>query len=92
MFYYRFWADTEYCGTREEEYVSYETEPTDEEVEEDCSDWAESIFESYDYLATGWVNDLTEEEKEEALESYYENCCCGWDEITKEEYENEEIN
>lgn len=93
MFYYRFWADTEFCGTETDEYVSYETEQTDEELDEDCLDWAQSIHESYEHLVTVWdASDMSDEELEEAIDLYYSNCTCGWHEITKEEFENQKLN
>ena len=39
---------------------------------------------SFEYIVTGWDENF---ELEEEREDYYGNLECGWEEITKEEYE-----
>lgn len=53
-----------------------------------AEEYAQSYGESYEYLVTGWDDDEIEdkEEREEALEAYYSNCICTWEEISYEEY------
>lgn len=91
MFYFRFTADTPYCGTELIDYQKFEERPTDAELDEIAEDMAQSNAESFEYLVTGWNDDGfdDEEEKEEALEDYYAGCTGTWEEITEEEYNEE---
>ena len=47
--------------------------------------------ESFEYLVTGWngenIEDLNEDEVQELLDNYYADCSCEYEEISKEEYE-----
>lgn len=88
MFYYKFITNTPYCGTEAEEYYAFDEKPTEQELEEIGEEFCRSNAESYTHLVTGWDNDdLSEEELEEELSYYYDNCEYSWEEITKEEYE-----
>ena len=91
MFYFRFTADTPYCGTELVDYQKFEERPTDAELDEIAEDIARSNAESFEYLVTGWDDDGFEDEDEEAeaLENYYADCCGSWEEITEEEYNEE---
>ena len=91
MFYFRFTADTPYCGTELVDYQKFEERPTDAELDEIAEDLAHNNAESYEYLVTGWNDDSFEEEDEEAeaLENYYADCEGKWEEITEEEYNEE---
>lgn len=82
MKYYKFVADTPYCGTENTFYEAYEKEPTEKELMETAADYNQQNAESYDYLVAGWG----EEPDEEELEWYYEDCTCYWEEISEEEY------
>ena len=92
MFYFRFTADTPYCGTELVNYQKFEERPTDAELDEMAEDIARSNAESFEYLITGWDDDSFEDEDEEAeaLENYYADCTGTWEEITEEEYNEEE--
>lgn len=89
MFYFRFTADTPYCGTELIDYQKFEERPTDAELDEIAEDIARSNAESFEYLITGWGDDNFEDEDEEAeaLENYYADCTGTWEEITEEEFE-----
>jgi hypothetical protein len=88
MFYFKFTADTPYCGTELVDYQKFEERPTDAELDEIAEDIARSNAESFEYLVIGWDDDSFEDEDEEAeaLENYYADCCGSWEEITEEEY------
>jgi hypothetical protein len=88
MFYFRFTADTPYCGTEATDYRIFKERPTDAELDAMAADFGQMNAESYEYLVTGWLED-EDEFDEEALENYYAECYSGWEEITKEEYEEE---
>ena len=94
MFYYKFTATTEYCGTECEEFHKFEVKPKLEELNELAEQIARENAESYEYLVTGWDNDniedMTEGEIEELLNNYYADAFCSYEEITEEEY-NEEM-
>ena len=95
MRYYRFISDTPYCGTESYDYFSFENDPTNAELDELAQDLCHANANSYEYLVHGWNADpvgdgeMTEEEYEESIEQYYEDCSCTWEEITKEEFEYE---
>lgn len=93
MFYYKFTASTEFCGTECEEFHTFENKPTENELNELAGQIAHDNAESYEYLVTGWddenVEDLSEEEREELLNNYYADATCSYKEITKEQYEEE---
>jgi hypothetical protein len=85
MFYFRFTADTPYCGTELVDYQKFEERPTDAELDEMAEEFAQLNAESYEYLATGWSNGNCEDTV--ALEMYYADCTGTWEEITEEEFE-----
>jgi hypothetical protein len=91
MFYFRFTADTPYTGTELVDYQQFEERPTDAELDEMAEDLSRSNAESFEYLVTGWDGDNYEDSVEEAaaLEFYYEDCTGTWEEISKEEYDEE---
>lgn len=85
MKYIKFYGGNGYCGCDFKQYKVYE----DEEVNEDfLNDVAEELgmdnAQSFEYVETGWDNDF---ESEEERDYYYENCYWSWEEVTKEEYE-----
>ena len=94
MKYIEIYADTPYCGTRDEEYYACPDNITEEELEALAEDLGEDNAAAYEYLATDEIDEddyATYDDYVTALENasaeYYENCCYGWKEITKEEYE-----
>ncbi len=54
MFYYKFTATTEYCGTECEEFHKFENKPSEEELRVMAQEIAHDNAESYEYLVTGW--------------------------------------
>ena len=91
MFYFRFTADTPYCGTENTDYREFKERPTKAELDEMAEEFGRWNAESYEYLVTGWDCDEDEfdEEMEEVVENYYADCYSGWEEITEEEYKEE---
>ncbi len=87
MFYFRFTANTPYCGTENTNYREFKERPTKAELDEMAEEFGRLNAESYEYLVTGW--DYDEYETEEILEDYYADCFGGWEEITEEEYKEE---
>ena len=91
MCYFKFTATTPYCGTDHEEYIKFEDRPTEDDLNNIAEDICHNNAESFEYLLTGWggsdFDELSEEEQQEALDNYYADCSCTWEEITKEEYE-----
>lgn len=51
-----------------------------------AEDFAYDNGESYEHVATGWGSGW---ESEEEQEDYYQNCWCNWEEISKEEFEEQ---
>ena len=85
MAYFQIVVDTPYCGTRQEEYIECETIKEAESIAEElCRNNAEG----YEYLVTGWDDEYfdTEEERDEAIEDFYGDCDWYVNEITAEEY------
>lgn len=88
MVYFRFTADTPYCGTDNTDYRAFKERPTDTELDDMAEEFGQLNAESYDYLVTGWKGDNFDDEDEEAeaLNDYYAECTGTWEEITEEEY------
>jgi hypothetical protein len=90
MKYYKFIAETPYCGTEMEDYRSFDYEPTEAELEEIADELCRENAESYEYLVSGWDDEnfegMTEEEQQEEIDNYYADCYGGWKEITEEEF------
>lgn len=84
MKYVKFICDTPYCGTETEEYLSFDDDITEEELNDILNDIIHDNAESFEYCATGWGEDF---ESEEDREAYYEDCTGSWAFVTKEEYE-----
>jgi len=84
MKYVRFYGDNGYCGCNYEEYISFEDNITEEEIEAYSNDIAYQNAESYEYMLTGRMDWENEDERE----SYYEDALsyCGWEYCSKEEY------
>ena len=91
MFYFRFIADTPYCGTENTDYREFKERPTDAELNEMAEEFGQLNAESFEYLVTGWNDDNFEDKDEEtkALDNYYADCEGKWGEITEEEYNEE---
>lgn len=82
MKYYKFTAETPFCGTNHEEYRAYEKEPTEVELNELADEICADNAASFEYLVSGCDDEPTEEE----LEDYYADCYGGWVEVSEEEY------
>lgn len=91
MFYFKFTADTPYCGTENTTYRKFEERPTDAELDRIAEDFKDLNAENFEYLVTGWDDEYfdDEDERAEALDYYYDECTCAWEEITEEEFEDE---
>lgn len=89
MFYFRFSADTPYCGTENTNYRKFEERPTDAELDEMAEEFGRLNAEGFEYLVTGWGYDGFDDEDEEvqSLEDYYADCTGTWEEISEEEFE-----
>ena len=91
MYYFRFIAETPYCGTDIEDYCAWAKRPSNAELDEMADDFCRNNAEGYEYLVSGWNGEnfegMTEEEREEEIANYYSDCYGSWEEITKEEFE-----
>ena len=86
--YIKFTADTPYCGTESIVYMEFDEKPSAQWLDEQATEMANENAGSYEYLVTGWNDDMfdDEEERDAALEDYYASCGCEWEEVTEEEY------
>lgn len=90
MKYVHFWGSTGYAGTDYEEYVEFEDDALDGDIEGYSEELNYENAETYEYVARGWAEDW---ESDEDREEYYETAAeyAGWEYVTKEEYnENQE--
>jgi len=87
MRYIHFYGSNGYCGCDYDEYISFEDNITDEEIEAYSNDIAYQNAESYEYTLAGRMDWESEEERD----FYYENAVsnANWEEITKEEFDEE---
>ena len=83
MRYIKFTGGTGWSGCDFEDYVAYEN-IFDEELDAIAEEYAAENGETYEYVAIGWGEDW---ETEQDREDYYENCWCEWEEISKEEFD-----
>ena len=92
MRYIKFTASTPYCGTEEERYLVFSDNVTREELEEYADDLARENGEGFEYLVFGWDADpvgdgeMTEEEYDEAIDNYYADCHCEYEDVSEEEF------
>ena len=86
MIYVEFTGNAGYAGTDYEEYMTFEDDTTEAEINATSDEIAYDNAETFEYVARGWAEKWdSEEEKEE----YYDTALsyCGWNYISKEEYE-----
>ena len=85
MKYVRFYGNNGYCGTDYEEYVAFDDDVSENEIEDISNDYAYENAETYDYMEHGWNSQWESEEDEEW---YYDNAMgyCGWHYCSEEEY------
>lgn len=92
MKYYKFMADTPYAGTEYVEYYKFEDDISETILRETAEEIRRQNAESYDYLVFGWNadpvedGDMSTDEYEEVMDSYYSDCTCDWEEISEEEF------
>lgn len=91
MKYYKFVCSTPYSGTTYEEVYKFDDNVSIDELDELSEDLNRDNAESYEYLVFGFDYDpaeeeLSQEEYEEIIEEYYQDCSCYYEEITEEEY------
>lgn len=88
MKFVRFTGGTEYSGTNFCEYDIYTDNTPNCVIEVDLNDLSEGNAQDYEYLVTGWNDSYfeNEEDKEAALDEYYENIWGEWEEITEKEF------
>lgn len=86
--YIKFWCDTPYAGTDDKEYLEVADDTSTEELDEMTEDKTRWNAEGYEYLVTGWDNEMFDDEDKaaEAIEDYYNNCFDDWEIISKEKY------
>lgn len=97
MRYIKIEGGTAFCGCDFEEYL--ETDMTDEELNRYCAEAAydnASMYENIERDYSIYQEDYaTEEEYEtaidEATDEYYGEAYADWEEITKEEYDEESL-
>ena len=95
MRYIRIEGGTAFCGCDFEEYLH--TDMSDKELDELCAEKARDNAEQYEYIVWGWEvytaeeyaekSGVSIEEAEQMMEDYYAETYADWEEITKEEYE-----
>lgn len=101
MRYIKIVLDTEYCGIRKEKYIK--TDMTDGQLSAYVCEEAAAHSEQYDWMVFDWgedaysyaeANDISVEEAEEELQLFYDDAIAAsyWEEITKEEYEENKNN
>lgn len=83
MRYFRFMYDNGVHTGAEDEYVEFDDNVTEEELNDYGAEALNDYAETYDYLVLGWDRD---EEDEDERDAYYENCDFSYQEVTKEEY------
>lgn len=83
MRYIHFTGGNNYCGCDLDEYEKFD-DITDKELDQYAEGLAQDNGESFEHVAIGWGEEFESEEEEE---DYYSNCWCKWEEISKEEYE-----
>jgi hypothetical protein len=91
MRYFKFTSSTPYCGTEHTTYEYFHDDVTEKELEDYADEEARQCGESFEYLVVGWDNDEfdDEEEREQALEDFYADCYCTYEEISYEQYREE---
>ena len=87
MEYFKITCSNGYCGYDEDFYIEAESEGLAEDVGNEIM-WNEYSFIEPDNRFIGWEEDYeTDEDYEDAIEEYQENCSFWITDITKEEYE-----
>lgn len=87
MEYFKITCSNGYCGCDEDFYIEAESEGLAEDIGNEIM-WNEYSYIEPDNRFIGWEEDYeTDEDYEDAIEEYQENCSFWITDITKEEYE-----
>lgn len=89
MRYFKFTYNNGVHTGAEDEYVEFDDNVTEQELNDYGQESLNNYAEDYSYLVLGWDNEYADEEEEDdedAESYYYENCYYSFKEITKEEY------
>lgn len=87
MEYFKITCSNDYCGCDEDFYIEAESEGYAENIGNEIM-WNEYSYIEPDERYIGYRDDYeTDEDYEDAIEEYQENCSFWITEITKEEYE-----
>lgn len=87
MKYYKITCETGYAGTTEISYIAFTKNVSNDFLDDYAYELAVDNASNYEYLATGWDNELSENEYEEIIENYYESVYGYWEEVDREEWE-----
>lgn len=87
MKYIRFYGGNGYAGCDYEEYVAFEDDYSEKEINDYSAQLAVENAESYEWVARGGWDEEWETNEDE--EWYYEDALdyCGWEYCDKEEFE-----
>lgn len=87
MRYFKFTVDTNICGTEDTIYEEFEDDVDQEELEQRGQELAIENAEGYEYLVLGWGIDPDTEEEQEEIDDYYADVTYEYEEVSREEYE-----
>lgn len=87
MKYIKFTVDTDICGTENEIYEEFEDDVDQDFLHQRGNELATENAESYEYLVLGWGIDPETEEEQDEIDDYYANVSYEFEEVSKEEYE-----
>ena len=85
MFYYCFHFESPYVGTDRDYFYTFDEKPSEDELQDMTAEICADCAEDYSYLAEDETE--TAEEIEDALDWYYDNCECTYEEISEKEHE-----
>lgn len=88
MRYIKITADNGYCGCDLEDYCTFPDGTSDQEIEAYAAEAANENAENFAHCAEGYDINLGWIDRDSEQE-YYENVTYSWQEITKEQYEEE---
>ncbi len=89
MKYVHFYGNAGYGGTDYNIYMKFEDDTSCDIIDEYSEEYALNCAESFAYLEHGWGKSWEDEEQEEV---YYDNVFenCGWEYVSREEWEEHE--
>jgi hypothetical protein len=93
MQYIKFQGGNNYCGCDYTKYIAFPIKKTVDELSEISEEFANENAEGYEYIATQGLDkddfETTEDYEEaytEVIEGYYEDITSSWEEVTEEEW------